>query len=107
MTVCQPGRSVRLVNVNNVPVNNVPVNNVSVNNDSHFGQRYFRVPSSVGASAGLANGVSRAVPAFQGSHSGFTTPVSVPFSMQHDSDDSTILTPAPLENSEPVFTKAS
>jgi outer membrane protein assembly factor BamB len=38
MTVRQPGRSARLVDVNNVPVNN----------DSHVGQRYSCSPASTG-----------------------------------------------------------
>ena len=55
MTVCQPGRSVRLVNVNNVPVDDVPVNN-----DSHFGQRYSCTPAAIGI-AGKVSGAGSPV----------------------------------------------
>ena len=60
MTVCQPGRSVRLIDVNNVPVDDVPVNNVAVNNDSHFGQRYSCSPASTGI-AGKVSGAGSPV----------------------------------------------
>jgi hypothetical protein len=70
MTAGQPGRSVRLVDVNNVPVDDVPVNNDSVNNDSvnndsvnndsHFGQRYSCTPASTGI-AGKVSGAGSPV----------------------------------------------